>query len=135
MTYYFDVERCHACPQAQGCYKDGAKSKTYNVTIKSGLHKKQAEFQETKSFKELARTRYKIEAKNNELKHRHGYDVASSSGLVGMQLQGATTIFVTNLKRIIALGAERSPISPLFAHQKQKAHQKMRIFINRCAFF
>lgn len=104
MTYYFDVERCHLCPQAQGCYKDGAKSKTYNVTIKSGLHKKQAEFQETESFKELARTRYKIEAKNSELKHRHGYDVASSSGLVGMQLQGATTIFVTNLKRIIALG-------------------------------
>lgn len=104
MTYYFDVERCHACPQAQGCYKDGAKSKTYNVTIKSGLHKKQAEFQETESFKELARTRYKIEAKNSELKHRHGYDVALSSGLVGMQLQGATTIFVTNLKRIIALG-------------------------------
>ena len=104
MTYYFDVERCHACPQAQGCYKDGAKSKTYNVTIKSGLHKKQAEFQETESFKELARTRYKIEAKNSELKHRHGYDVASFSGLVGMQLQGATTIFVTNLKRIIALG-------------------------------
>jgi transposase len=104
MTYYFDVERCHLCPQTQGCYKDGAKSKTYNVTIKSGLHKKQAEFQETESFKELARTRYKIEAKNSELKHRHGYDVASSSGLVGMQLQGATTIFVTNLKRIIALG-------------------------------
>ena len=68
------------------------------------LTKKQAEFQETESFKELARTRYKIEAKNSELKHRHGYDVASSSGLVGMQLQGATTIFVTNLKRIIALG-------------------------------
>lgn len=104
MTYYFDVERCHACPQAQGCYKDGAKSKTYNVTIKSGLHKKQAEFQETESFKELARTRYKIEAKNSELKHRHGYDVASSSGLVGMQLQGTTTIFVTNLKESLHWG-------------------------------
>lgn len=33
-------------------------------------------------------------------------------------------------ERIIALGAERPPISPLLEHQKQKAHQKMRIFIN-----
>lgn len=119
------------CPQAQGCYKDGAKSKTYNVTIKSGLHKKQAEFQETESFKELARTRYKIEAKNSELKHRHGYDVASSSGLVGMQLQGATTIFVTNLKKNHRTGRLKGlSYFALFAHQKQKAHQKMRIFIN-----
>ncbi|MCM3068658.1 IS5/IS1182 family transposase, partial [Priestia flexa] len=50
--------------------------------------------------------RYKIEAKNSELKHRHGYDVASSSGLVGMQMQGAMTIFTVNLKRIINLMKE-----------------------------
>src|SRR4051812_31508921 len=30
-----------------------------------------------------------IEAKNSELKHRHGYDVASSAGLLGMEMQGA----------------------------------------------
>lgn len=71
---------------------------------RAGFKKKQAEFQETESFKELAQTRYKIEAKNSELKHRHGYDVASSSGLVGMQLQGATTIFVTNLKESLHWG-------------------------------
>ncbi len=35
------------------------------------------------------RERYKIEAKNSELKRRHGYDVASSSGLIGMEMQGA----------------------------------------------
>jgi hypothetical protein len=40
--------------------------------------------------------RYKIEAKNSELKHRHGYDVASSSGLLGMELQGAMAIFAVN---------------------------------------
>lgn len=120
MTYYFDVERCHACPQAQGCYKDGAKSKTYNVTIKSGLHKKQTEFQETESFKELARTRYKIEAKNSELKHRHGYDVASSSGLVGMQLQGTTTIFVTNLKESSHWGELKDLLFRPFSHIKNK---------------
>ena len=67
------------------------------------MHKEQMKFQETDGFKELARERYKIEAKNSEVKHRHGYDIASSSGLNGMEIQGATTLFVTNLKRIMVL--------------------------------
>jgi hypothetical protein len=58
-------------------------------------------FQEGDYFKEKAKERYKIEAKNSELKHRPGYDVASTSGLVGMQLQGAMAIFAVNLKRIM----------------------------------
>jgi hypothetical protein len=68
----------------EGCYKEGAKSKTYSVTIKSLEHLAQAAFQETDEFKQLAKSRYKIEAKNSELKHRHGYDTASSAGLFGM---------------------------------------------------
>nr|WP_082084185.1 hypothetical protein [Paenibacillus beijingensis] len=52
---------------------------------------------------EQLRILYKIEAKNSELKHRQGYDVASSSGLVGMELQGAMAIFTVNLKRILKL--------------------------------
>ena len=60
-------------------------------------------FQETERFKERARERYKIEAKNSELKNRHGYDVASSSGLIGMEMQGAMAIFTVNVKRILKL--------------------------------
>ncbi len=60
-------------------------------------------FQETDYFKEKTKERYKIEAKNSELKHGHGYDVATSSVLIGMQLQGAMTIFAVNLKRILKL--------------------------------
>lgn len=101
--YYFDIANCKVCDKCGNCYKNGAKSKTYSVTIKSGLHKKQEEFQNTEHFKELASLRYMIEAKNSEIKHRHGYEVASSSGLNGMQIQGATTLFVTNIKRIIKL--------------------------------
>ncbi len=37
-TYYFDVERCKRCPLKEGCYKEGAKSKTYSVSIKSEEH-------------------------------------------------------------------------------------------------
>ncbi|MVX67431.1 IS1182 family transposase [Clostridium chromiireducens] len=102
-TYYFDIEKCKICPQKEGCYKDGAKSKTYSVSIKSDIHKSQIEFQESEYFKEKSKERYKIEAKNSELKHRHGYDTASSSGLIGMEMQGALTIFTVNIKRILKL--------------------------------
>jgi IS5 family transposase len=102
-TYYFDVEQCKRCPFKNGCYKEGSKSKTYSVSIKSGEHTEQAVFQESEYFKEKVKERYKIEAKNSELKHRHGYDVASSSGLIGMELQGAMAIFAVNLKRILKL--------------------------------
>ena len=87
--------------------KEGAKTKSYYVTIKSTEHKEQKEFQNTEEFKGLAKSRYKIEAKNSELKHRHGYDVATSAGLFSMNIQGATTIFATNLKRIIKLMNEK----------------------------
>lgn len=102
-TYYFDIEKCKVCSQKEGCYKEGAKSKTYSVTIKSDVHKSQIEFQESEYFKEKSKERYKIEAKNSELKLRHGYDKASSSGLVGMAMQGALSIFAVNLKRIMKL--------------------------------
>lgn len=102
-TYYFDIDKCKRCPFKEGCYKEGAKSKTYSVSIKSTEHSEQKAFQESEYFKEKAKERYKIEAKNSELKHRHGYDVASTSGLVGMQMQGAMAIFTVNLKRILTL--------------------------------
>jgi IS5 family transposase len=102
-TYFFDVEKCKRCPIKEGCYKDGAKKKTYSVTIKSSEHIEQMAFQESVYFKEKAKERYKIEAKNSELKHRHGYDIATSSGLSGMQIQGAMAIFAVNLKRILKM--------------------------------
>lgn len=102
-TYFFDIEKCKRCPFKEGCYKDGAKTKTYSVSIKSNPHQKQMEFQESDYFKQKSKERYKIEAKNSELKHSHGYDVASSSGLAGMEMQGAATIFAVNMKRIIKL--------------------------------
>jgi hypothetical protein len=87
----------------EDCYKEGAKSKTYSVSIKSKEHTEQAKFQESNYFKEKSKECYKIDAKNNELKHRHGYDVAKSSGLIGMELQGTMAIFTVNLKRKLKL--------------------------------
>ncbi|MEY2868449.1 MAG: hypothetical protein RIR01_878 [Bacteroidota bacterium] len=103
VTYYFDVEKCKTCPLKEGCYKEGAKTKTYSVSIKSELHKEQQEFQETDYYKEKASHRYKIEAKNNELKNVHGYGRAISYGITNMQMQGALAVFAVNLKRILKL--------------------------------
>lgn len=105
--YMFDVEKCKICPFKEGCYKDGAKTKSYYVAIKSSEHQEQKAFQETDRFKTLSKERYKIEAKNSELKQRHGYKKAIASGLFGMQIQGATTIFAVNIKRIIKLINEK----------------------------
>jgi transposase/IS5 family transposase len=102
-TYFFDVKLCKQCPFKEGCYKEGAERKTYSVSLKSGEHIEQIAFQKSEYFKQKAKERYKIEAKNSELKHRHGYDVATSSGLLGMQLQGAMAIFAVNLKRILKM--------------------------------
>jgi len=106
MIYYFDVEKCKCCPYREGCYKEGSKKKSYSETLICDTHSEHAIFQETEYFKEKSKERYKIEAKNSELKHRHGYDVASSSGLISMEMQGAITIFAVNMKRIIKLMKE-----------------------------
>jgi hypothetical protein len=75
-AYYFDVEKCKTCPLRENCYKPGAKTKTYSVVIKSTLHQQHIAFQETEYYKDKIKHRYKIEAKNNELKNVHGYDRA-----------------------------------------------------------
>ena len=103
-VYYFDVEKCKTCSLREGCYKAGAKSKTYSVTIKTDSQTEQLAFQKTDEFKETLRTeRYKIEAKNAELKNVLGYARAESYGIESMRMQGAITMFAANVKRIIRL--------------------------------
>ena len=102
-TYYFDTEKCKTCSRREGCYKDGAKVKTYSVSIRTEEQNRLMEFQKTPEFILKARERYKIEAKNAELKHVFGYDRAESYGLYSMQMQGAITIFAANIKRILKL--------------------------------
>ena len=103
-TYFFDVEKCKTCALQEGCYKTGAKTKSYSITIKSNTQTEQMNFQETEDFKRLYKSeRYKIEAKNAELKNVLGYARAESYGMDAMQMQGAITMFAANVKRIIKL--------------------------------
>ena len=52
--------------------------------------------------------RYKIEAKNAELKNNYGYDKATACGKIVITIQGATTLFLANMKRIIKLNEEKN---------------------------
>jgi len=104
--YRFDVEKCKQCPLREGCYKTGAKLKTYRQTILPELHKDHIEFEKTQAFKDKMRERYKIEAKNADLKHNYGLDRATSYGLENMTMQTALSIFACNIKRIIRLSGK-----------------------------
>lgn len=108
-TYYFNINKCINCPLKDKCgFKDGQRSKSYSVTLKlADLHKEHNDKQETQEYIELAHERYKIEAKNAELKNQHGYAHSSYSGLHGMTLQAGVSIFVVNLKRILRLKNEK----------------------------
>ena len=103
LVFFFDVDKCRICSRREGCYKEGAKSKSYSVQIKSQEHQQQADFEQTERFREKAKARYKIEAKNAELKNVFGYDRADSYGIDCMRMQGAMTIFAANIKRILRL--------------------------------
>ena len=71
LVFFFDIEKCRTCSKRNGCYKEGAKSKSYAVQIKSEEHQRQADFEKTEEFKAKAKVRYKIEAKNAELKNAY----------------------------------------------------------------
>ena len=57
----------------------------------------------SEEFKELYAERYKIEAKNSELKSNFGYDTANACGKTCITIQGASALFLANIKRIIKL--------------------------------
>lgn len=103
MQFRFDPEKCKVCKFRDTCLKPGAKTRYYSVPIKTPEQKKQLEFEKTEEFRLLSKERYMIEAKNSELKNVFGYDTSLSYGLNSMKLQGAVTIFVSNLKRILRL--------------------------------
>ena len=46
-SYFFDVEKCKHCPFKDGCYKDGSKTKTFNVKIKNNTHINHMDYMET----------------------------------------------------------------------------------------
>lgn len=107
-SHFFDIELCKQCPLREGCYKDGAKSKSYSVSLKSREQSDQLDYEQTNDFKEHRRKRFAIEAKNSQLKNTHGLARNKTSDLKGMTLQSAMAIVAVNLKRIISLQKEKT---------------------------
>ena len=105
---YFDVGKCKHCSIKNGCYKDGTKTKTFSVKIKNDTYIKHMDYMETEKFKALYKERYNIETKNAELKNNYGYDKANACGKLGITIQGATTLFLADMKRIIKLNEEKN---------------------------
>ena len=66
------------------------------------------DYMETEEFKTLYSERYKIEAKNAELKANFGYDEANACGKNSITIQGASAPFLVNIKRILKLKAEKN---------------------------
>lgn len=110
LVYYFDVEKCKTCPLREGCYKPGAKSKTYSIRIIAEHFKEQIEFEFSDTFKERIKRRPIIEHKNAEMKRFHGMDTARYRGLFRMRIQAYLTAFVVNVKRMVKLKEQKQPI-------------------------
>lgn len=102
-VYKFDVRKCVVCKMRETCFKNGQGHKSFSVCHRTEIQKKQMAFQETDEFRQKYRTRYKIEAKNSDLKNNYGYGRAESYGLEAMTLQGAVTMFACNMRRIVRL--------------------------------
>lgn len=83
--------------------RDTVKKQTLSIRIHTPECNEQKLFQESEYFRQRSKQRYRIEAKNFELKHAHGLNVSDSLGLFAMQLQSYFTTFVVNTKRIIKL--------------------------------
>lgn len=106
-TYQFDVRKCVVCKMRETCFKRGQEHKSFSVCHRAEIQKEQMDFQETDEFREKYRTRYKIEAKNSDLKNNYEYGRAESYGLQAMTLQGAVTMFACNMRRIIRMMQEK----------------------------
>lgn len=102
MEYTFDKKKCENCSKKDKCKIGKQKRKTYMISIPSNLHKEQQEFEETEYFKKKMRyERYKIEAKNGEIKQAHGLCKSRYMGLSRVRVQSYITCIVANMKRII----------------------------------
>lgn len=104
MRYYFSRTLCSTCSRKEKCCPH--REKRYSHPIQTAAQLRQIEFMKTDEFKKWSMERYKIEAKNSELKNKYGYDRADYYGLYSMKLQGAVALFTSNISRILKLMGE-----------------------------
>ena len=90
--------------------KSGRPRYIFRATKNNESRSRQLAFMKTEEYAHWAKERYKIEAKNSEIKNRYGYDRADYYGLYGMKIQGAVALFASNISRILKLEDEKVEI-------------------------
>jgi transposase len=114
-TFYYFVfskKKCRKCPLFEQCPATKKKWEfAYSLTVLSPENLDRLAFEQSETFLERLKTRYRIEEKNGEMKVAHGLRRADSTGLAAMRLQLYFTAFAVNVKRIARLASSFSPIS------------------------
>lgn len=103
IRYRFSRKVCTLCARREECINGDSNRKQISYPIKTPQQERQMEFMKTEEFQQWYKERYKIEAKNSDLKNNYGYDKALYYGICGMKLQGAVALFACNLNRILRL--------------------------------
>lgn len=106
MWYQFSRKACGVCALRDACAKKQG-HKRISFPIKTEQQLRQIEFMKTEEFRKWYRERYKIEAKNSELKYSYGYLEALYYGITGLKIQGAVALFACNLSRIVRLLSDK----------------------------
>lgn len=102
-VYHFDVDKCRTCARREGCYKQGAKTKTCSVTILTEIQQNYLKKTQTEEFKNHFKRRTAAERTNSQLKSGRGGGLRKARyyGLRMMTMQTAVALFVYNLKKIL----------------------------------
>lgn len=107
MWYQFSRKACGVCALRDTCAKKQGR-KRISFPIKTEQQLRQIEFMKTEEFRKWYGERYKIEAKNSELKYSYGYLEALYYGITGLKIQGAVALFACNLSRIVRLLSDKT---------------------------
>lgn len=109
LRYNFSRTTCKVCALRDTCLRgNSGRARTVSVPIKTPQQEKQLKFMKTEEFQQWYKERYKIEAKNAELKNSYGYVESLYYGITGLKIQGAVALFTCNLSRIVRLLNERT---------------------------
>ena len=101
--YTFDKNNCITCKYKPTWNPNAEKDKIIYKPLKGKVRQDLIDYQQSKEFKLKYKERYKIEAKNSELKHQHGLDVTRARNTHGITIQSAMAFYVVNIKRIYKL--------------------------------
>ena len=99
--YSFSVSECGNCPHRSKCVTNKSdKYKRIWHRTSNPIFARQREKEQTETFKQKLKIRWKIEQKNAHLKNNHGLGIQRGTGLSSMKTQCFLCLIVNNLAKI-----------------------------------